>query len=104
MTIVRRREVGIRSRFLILILKYYSLLASSSIVEGTKKGSASLDPMGRVLVSGDADLTDEVSRVTSGGQNTFPVHSEVERHQVYTLLVLVGSLQRDEVDHWSHCE
>ena len=101
MTMLRGREAGIRSRFLV---GRCSLLANSSIVEGAEKCSASLCPVGRVLVGRHADLADEVSRVASRGQDTSPVHCEVERHQVDTFLVLVDSLQRDEVHHRSHCE
>ena len=96
-----RREARVRPRFLI---RRCSLLANSSVVEGAEKRSASLGPMGWVLVSGHADEADEVSRVTSRGQDTFPVHREVERHQVDALGVLIDGLQRDEVEHRSHSE
>lgn len=60
--------------------------------------------MRRRLVRGYADGTDEIGRVTSGGQDTLSIHGEVERHIKDSSFVPVHGLDRDEPDHGAHGE
>ena len=60
--------------------------------------------MSRVLVRRHADVANEVSGVTRSGEDTSPVHRQVERHLVDSLSVLVHGLDRNEPDHRAQSE